>query len=141
MSEKTPAQLEAENATLTARVAELELQERLAKISRTIEQIRMAKTGGMPVEAVQDLVNAVPDSVVADLKADAVRGNPITHPSSMLPDRGRAQVEIRGSGWQPECKLEPPPGVWIMDRLMDMQDAIDKADLERRLARSAKSKE
>jgi len=134
MTDKTLAELESENA-------ELIRQARLAKIAQTLERLRLAKeqaqiaATGMPESAVRDLAAAVPDNLLRDLQADARLPNPVTAATSMLPDRGRAQVEIRGGGWQPERKLEPPPGVSIMDKMLDAQDRADRADLERRLAR------
>jgi hypothetical protein len=96
----------------------------------------------MDRETTRDLASAIPPDLARDLHNDLARGNPITASQSQLPqERGGGGVQIqRGDGWAKERKIEPPPGVPIMDRLMDMQDAIDKADLQRRLA-GAKAKE
>jgi hypothetical protein len=138
MSEtKTPAELAAENA-------ELIRQARLAKIAQTLERLRRAKeqaqiaATGMPESAVRDLAAAVPDRLMADLRGDALKPNPVTGTSqSQLTPEGR-RVEIRGTGWQPERKLESVPGLSIMDRMMDAQDRQDRRDLEMRLARSVR---
>jgi hypothetical protein len=37
---------------------------------------------------------------------------------------------MRGSGWRDSPKLESPPGVALADKLMDVQDAKDRAQLE-----------
>jgi predicted XRE-type DNA-binding protein len=91
----------------------------------------------MDRETKRDLARAIPDDLARDLRADLARGNPINQSVAQLtPDRGRAQVEIRGSGWANPNPLTTPAGLDICDRLVDMQDKIDKADLQRRLARS-----
>ena len=51
---------------------------------------------------------------------------------------GGANVAGSGTGWAREIELRPPPGVAQADRLMDAQDARDRAALieqERRLKR------
>jgi hypothetical protein len=95
----------------------------------------------MPRSVLRDLVTAVPDRLMADLRSDALKPNPVTQSVAQLtPDRGSQDrgVQIGGSGWIEPKPLSVPPGVPIMDRLMDMQDAIDKADLQRRLAGAKK---
>ncbi len=44
-----------------------------------------------------------------------------------------AEPVRRGSGWAPERPLDPPPGVAIMDQMMDAQDAVDRRALAKRL--------
>jgi hypothetical protein len=89
----------------------------------------------MDRETKRELAKAIPDDLARDLRADLARGNPITQsPAQLTPDRDGGRVQIqRGSGWAEPNPLSAPPGVQIMDRLMDMQDAIDKRDLARRL--------
>jgi hypothetical protein len=96
---------------------------------------------GMPASFVDDLAGAVPDKLAAELRADALKPNPVTQcgSSQLSQDRGGAQV-VRGTGYRDAVPLGPPPGVPIMDRLLDMQDRIDKADLKRRLGATAKEK-
>ncbi len=135
---------------LRAETAELKAQ--LAKVaevgkpptpfkSEPPERIDYTSGATMDRETMRDLASAIPDSLARDLRADLARGNPVTQSVAQLtPDRG-GQVE-RGSGYRDAVPLGPPPGVPIMDRLMDMQDQIDKADLARRLAgTTAKDKE
>jgi hypothetical protein len=94
----------------------------------------------MSAATMRDLAQAIPDKLAADLRADLARGNPLTASQAQLV-KGEGGVEIhRGDGWAPERKIEPPPGVALADRLMDMQDAIDRADLERRLGATAKDR-
>jgi hypothetical protein len=101
----------------------------------------------MDAETKRELAKAFPADLVRDLRSDAFKPNPVTGasqaqltPDRIGQDRGRAQVEIRGTGWQPERKIEPPPGVGIMDRMLDAQDAIDKAEAEWRRKRLTEGK-
>jgi len=48
---------------------------------------------------------------------------------------GPANVPGSGTGWQTPTPLSPPPGVAQADRLMDAQDARDRAELIEREAR------
>jgi len=48
---------------------------------------------------------------------------------------GAANVPGSGTGWAHETPLGPPPGVAQADRLMDAQDAKDRAELIEREAR------
>ena len=48
--------------------------------------------------------------------------------------RPAANVPVSGSGWAREIPLGPPPGVAQADRLMDAQDAKDKAERIREAA-------
>jgi hypothetical protein len=123
-----------------ARVAELEKANApAAPMPREpMERFDPTARASMDRETMHDLATAIPPDLARDLHNDLSRGNPLTQSQSQLPqDRGGGGVQIqRGDGWAKERKIEPPPGVPIMDRLMDMQDKIDKADLQRRLARS-----
>lgn len=76
---------------------------------------------------------AVGDDLVADLRADARRSNPVTSASSPIPPRPEDRPPARGTGWQDPQPHGLPPGVSACDRLMDMQDVLDRRDLERRL--------
>ena len=143
MTDKTKAELEAELATLAARVAELEKAGKPPEPFKPAPMERWDPTAnmGMPRSAVQAMVDAVPDRLMADLRADVARGNPVTQGTSQLPQSsGAAQIQ-RGSGWVEPRKLEGAPGLSIMDGMLDAQDRQDRADLERRLARSVKPKE
>jgi biotin operon repressor len=97
----------------------------------------------MDRETLRDLAKAIPDALARDLRADLARGNPITQSVAQLtPDRDGGRVQIqRGGGWAEPNPLRQPAGVAICDRIMDMADAQDRRDLERRLARSVNTKE
>jgi hypothetical protein len=86
----------------------------------------------MPRSAMQAMIDAVPFSLMSDIRADARKPNPVT--ASPAP---QATTQKRGTGWIEERKLEPPPGIAILDRIMDVRDANDKTDLAMRLAMSA----
>ena len=49
------------------------------------------------------------------------------------PKSGPSKAVDRGSGWVEPSKLEGPPGLKYVDQQIDVQDAIDKAELKRRL--------
>jgi hypothetical protein len=98
-------------------------------------------------EWMRDLVRNVDDKLVADIVSDFRRGPP--PPGPTLPTAnpvdaapvvtGSDRVTGGGSGWanSPEIKDWRPPGVDICDRLMDQQDAIDRAERIRQLAGAA----
>jgi hypothetical protein len=142
-SEALLARLEARLAASEARVAELE---RAGKAPAPIKSEPSApydptSRATMPPSAIRDMIAAVPDRLMADLRSDALKPNPVTQSVAQLtPDRG-GQVQIRGTGYRDALPLGPPPGVDLADRLVDAQDRVDRADLQRRLARSVKSKE
>jgi hypothetical protein len=48
------------------------------------------------------------------------------------PKTGTGTVE-RGSGWVEPAKLDNPPGLKYVDQQLDVADAIDRAELKRRL--------
>jgi predicted XRE-type DNA-binding protein len=145
-NEMTEDALKAELAALKKRQGELEA--KLAEADKPPapqfkpeprERYDPTANFGMPRSVVREMAKAIPPDLARDLRADALKPNPVTGTSqaqlSQDRDGGRVQIQ-RGTGWQEPNPLSAPPGVPIMDRLMDMQDAIDKADLERRLART-----
>jgi hypothetical protein len=89
----------------------------------------------MPAAAIREMVNAVPDSLMRELSADARKPNPVS-----VGPQPQAQAVRRGSGWQDQQPLEPPPGIAIMDRMMDAQDRIDQAELALRLVKASLTK-
>jgi hypothetical protein len=93
----------------------------------------------MPPSALAAMVNAVPDRMLRDIVHDN-RG-PRT-PTGMIPRSqqpagggGPANVPGSGTGWAHEIPLSPPPGVQQSDKLVDAQDARDRAELIEREAR------
>jgi hypothetical protein len=139
----TMAKIEIEQSDLDelkARVAELEKAREPAAPIKPAPRRAWDPTAriAMPKSAVSAMAAAAPDKLMADLRADALKPNPVTQSVAQLtPDRGGGRVQIeRGTGWAAPNPMTPPAGVALCDRLVDMQDAIDKADLQRRLARS-----
>ena len=89
-----------------------------------------AKQRGMSVVQYK-MSLATPDDVMRDIVRD-FRSMP--GPSSMIP-QGPSQPMVRGTGWLLARPLQPPPGQKIIDQLIDHQDALDRRELERRLAK------
>jgi hypothetical protein len=82
----------------------------------------------MPRSAVAAMVEAIPESVMNGLRADAAKANPITVGTSQAQSQSQPQAK-RTSGWIDERPLETPPGVAIRDGMMDAEAAKDKAEL------------
>ena len=91
-------------------------------------------TEGMSMDrsAIQAMINAVPESLMSDLRSDARRPNPVTGGATPQPQ----QPVKRGSGWQEPRPLEPPPGIRHIDEMMDAQDERDKAELAFKFAKA-----
>jgi len=88
----------------------------------------------MPPSALAAMVNAEPKGFMAGVVRDN-RGAP-TGPTGAIPRStgggGPANVPGSGTGWAHETPIGPPPGVAQADRLMDAQDARDRAELIKR---------
>jgi hypothetical protein len=85
--------------------------------------------GCMPQSAIDNLVKAVPDKLCQEIVRDLRSGR--AEPGFLPPDS--SPPKERGSGWQKPTELGTPPGIKYVDQLVDVQDAIDKRDLEKRL--------
>jgi hypothetical protein len=123
--------LEAELATLKARVEELERRgQPSAPIKSSPAPLRDLTAGAsMPLSALKAMTDAVPDHLVRQIANS---------------DRVRAELRPLGRGY-----TTPPlprsrdisaapldvPGVAIADRLVDEQDRADRVELAQRLAR------
>jgi hypothetical protein len=106
-------------------------------------------------EWMEDLVRNVGDRAVRDIVNDARRGDiharasaiPGKPPTSTVrpldagpvKDGSDAPVASTGTGWaeSPQVNDWKPPGLSIMDRMMDQADALDRAERIRALAQSA----
>jgi hypothetical protein len=75
------------------------------------------------------MVEAMPDRLMRDIVNDQRRG--VAAPSSLAskPDAPPVEPRPKGSGWQDAAPLAPPPGIALLDRMMDAQDQRDKAAL------------
>jgi hypothetical protein len=138
MTKPTNKQAE-EIAKLKARVEELE---RAAKppepfVPKSYERYDPTAGMSMPPSALramaQDPCNQVMRGVIQDRHAPT--GRPGMIPSSQQGGGGPAHVPGGGTGWVQPAPLGPPPGVAQADRLMDHQDAKDRAELIEREAR------
>jgi hypothetical protein len=78
----------------------------------------------MPANAIAAMVAAVPASVMRGLVNDAFKPNPVTG-SPNPPSTSQVQ---RTSGWVEPRPIEPPPGIDHVDRPVDAQDKIDRAE-------------
>lgn len=83
----------------------------------------------MPSAAVAAMVQAVGDDQVAAI-ARELRNPP--GPSSLSNGSEGPARPIGRNGWIDETPNKPPPGIELIDRLVDAQDALDRAERERR---------
>ena len=130
-------ELKAENAALRERIEKFEEAAKPAEPSAPWPRFQFDPTAGasMSPAAMREMMNAVPDRLMSELAADSRKPNPVTgfrQPQS--------PSQVRGTGWRDEIKLEPPPGISILDKLMDAQDKIDRVDRELALAKAALAK-
>jgi hypothetical protein len=77
------------------------------------------------------MLEATPDRLMADIVNDQRRG--VTPPSSMAAAPNARAEPRKGTGWVDSAPLKPPPGVDILDRMMDAQDAKDRSELVARM--------
>ena len=123
---------------LKKRVAELEKAAKPPEPFVPMPMPRRDLTEGasMPPSAMKAMVDALPSSFFSDLRADARKPNPVTGG----PNPGPQPQAQRGSGWVEPRPLESPPGVALADRLVDAQDARDRAELIERELKLAKAR-
>jgi hypothetical protein len=87
----------------------------------------------------REMAKAVPDKVVREIVSD--NRHSVGGPSSIaasnkttFPNEGERPEEGEpGTGWIKETPLRPPEGVEWCDRLVDVQDAIDRREREKKL--------
>ena len=99
---------ETELEALKKRVAELE------KASKPPEPFKSDWKGpvdytqgfSMPRSAMLEMMKAVPDSLMRDIRGDARKPNPITGGAT-----APSEPVQRGSGWAKPIPVEPPPGI------------------------------
>jgi hypothetical protein len=124
------AKLERELAELKAQVKPQATTRELldAAAKRPFQKYDPTEGFRLPASAVKAMVDVVPDfrGIAQEQSQKAERGG-------FLPSDGPPKE--RSSSWQKPVPLGPPAGVAICDQMMDVQDALDKRDLERRLLR------
>jgi hypothetical protein len=79
-----------------------------------------------------EMMKVTPEGLMKELRADALKPNPVTG-SAPQP---QSQPVRRGSGWAKPIPVEPPPGVAILDKIMDEQDRLDRAELVLKFAKA-----
>ena len=77
-------------------------------------------------------------AVITEIVADNRKAGNVHARSSMLGPSGTESEIKRGSGWQDEKPLGPPPGIQIMDRMLDAADRRDAEDALGRAVRAAR---
>jgi hypothetical protein len=135
--------LKAQQSELADRIAKLEEAAKPPEPFKSEYQGPIDYTAGMtmPKSALEAMVNSS-RSYMADLRADARKPNPIQASTSPITSSPSTQSEPqrRGTGWREEAPLGPPAGIEHCDRMMDVQDAKDKAELAMKLAKVELSK-
>jgi hypothetical protein len=116
----------------------------LADLRRLVNALRSP-------EYMRDLEQAVPTDLVKQVVEDFRSYNPAprsplnsppatANPVDAAPAKTGSDgpVASTGTGWaeSPQVKNWKPPGLELMDRMMDQQDAIDRAERIRQLAKA-----
>jgi hypothetical protein len=102
----------------------------LGKLLTIIRQAKAMFAGaGMPQSAIDEMAKAVPDKLVREIVNEQRHGR--AEPGFLKPSE--AAPVVRGTGWQNPVPLGVPPGIKYVDQLIDVQDAVDKRELEKRL--------
>ena len=95
----------------------------------------------MDRETMREMVRAVPESVMAGIRGDARKPNPVTQASSSPLSTSHSalpQPQRPRQGWVEPRPLESPPGLKYVDAQIDAQDAKDRAALIERELKLAK---
>jgi hypothetical protein len=105
----------------------------------------------MPQSAIEDMAKAVPDELIREVVADLRSGR--AEPGGFVPAPQRPVVEAlkpepekgpegpgymgpgKGKGWRDPLPLEPRGDLKWIDQAMDMQDALDRRELQNKLRR------
>jgi len=110
----------------------------------THQPIDYTENASMPRAAMLEMIKAVPDALMRDLRLDNRKPNPVTQASSSpvtSTPSTQSQPVQRGSGWRDAAPLTSPPGIEYADALVDAQDRLDKAELALKLAKAGMLKE
>jgi hypothetical protein len=103
---------------------------KLLAMIRAVKARYLASAGAMPLSAIDEMARIVPDGMMQDIVQEMKHGR--SAPSGLLAPE-RQEPPVKGSGWQKPVPLDVPPGTKYVDQLCDVQDAIDRRELKRRL--------
>jgi hypothetical protein len=124
MTDKT--EVEAQLAALSERIAKLEGAAKPSPPQSDYVPPNPIDRLSMPPSALQAMVAAVPDHLVRAIATDRYATAPV---SQVAQPEAPTDKAVNTSGWRDSGPLEPPAGVALADRLMDVQDAKDRAEL------------
>jgi hypothetical protein len=99
-------------------------------LARVLRELKSGPMGCMPQSAIDDLAKAVPDTLVRDIVNDNRKGPSV--PGWLPPEKPGEPVKNTG-GWVKPNELGTPSGTKYIDQMCDVQDAIDRRELERKL--------
>src|SRR5215831_13557820 len=100
-------------------------------LARCLRELKAsASVGVMPASAVRAMTDVVDDRLMADIVNDNRHGVPVP---SGLAGPSTASGVVKATGWQNPVPLESPPGIQYIDQMIDVQDALDRRELERKL--------
>jgi hypothetical protein len=99
---------------------------------------RFLDRASMPLSAMADLVSAIGDGMVREIAKDRYASSPRSAIPGTKPSAAPVSAQ-NTSGWRDAQPLGPPPGIAQADRLMDAQDARDRAELIAQDARRRKA--
>jgi len=71
----------------------------------------------MPLNALLEMMKATPEGLMRDLRADALKPNPVT--GGMTKPPSEPPKAIGTKGWIDSRPLEPPPGVSLVDQIAE----------------------
>jgi hypothetical protein len=124
---------ETETKALHARIARLEREAAMRngtiKAAPYVAPVDHTAQMRLPPSAIAKMADAVDDATLRAISADARR--PVV---KFDPPESRTGAVPSQNGWIEPAPLGPPPGVDLLDRLMDAEDRKDRADLERKSA-------
>jgi hypothetical protein len=114
-------------AELERQIAELKREWPTASPTVAFERIDPSARLSMPPSAIRAMVDACPDSLMRAI-VEEDRSRPSSF--SLIEDDRPPPLNVAV-----ERELKPPAGVAACDRMMDVADALDRRELERKLRR------
>jgi hypothetical protein len=68
------------------------------------------------------------DAVMRQVISDQRGGSIAQLPTTTIPQRPTSPPVSKGTGWRDDVPIDRPPGIATIDRMMDAQDAKDRAE-------------